>query len=178
MFEALRGLRDAVAPESGSLGVAQQPGNKEQNTEAPDTDDLWHAYKMEDPDVVRLVQNSQKKSNSPVRKLKTREEFIRWHAKMEMEKDTELVMKLASTVLEKSAEIDRQLDEELPGMDRTRAQQMEYMEDLIKQNQEAASALQQAYDAAKEKRDLCRKFIKDKTSEALGIEEDNDLDLA
>ena len=183
MFEALRGLRDAVAPESGNLGTSvqqqqqQQQGNNGEKTdhpETPDTDELWHLYKAGDPEVIRLVQSSNKNGN-PI-KLANREDFVRWHAKMEMEKDTELVMQLASSVMDKSAEIDRMVDEEIPGMNRTRAQQMEYLEVLIKQNQEAAEVLQQAYDTALDRRNTCRKFIKDKTSEALGIEEDDEMD--
>jgi hypothetical protein len=177
MFEALRGLRDAVAPESGNLG-AQTNTNNDNNddTTEPDADELWHAYKAGDLEVVRMVQTSQRNSGSTL-KLTSREDFIRWHAKMEMEKDTELVMQLASTVLDKSAEIDRQVDEDMPGMNRTRAQQMEYLEQLITENREAASALQEAYETAREKRDSCRQFIKDKTSEALGIEEESDAQM-
>lgn len=194
MFEALRGLRDAVAPESGNLGASVQGNGNEKsdNSETPDTDELWHAYKAGDPEVIRQVQNSLKNngssahhsnannsnnSNNNNTKLTSREDFVRWHAKMEMEKDTELVMRLASTVLEKSSEIDRQVDEEVPGMNRTRAQQMEYLEELIQQNQQAAVALQEAYDTAKSRRDSCRQFIKDKTSAALGIEEDDEMDV-
>ena len=40
MFEALRGLRDAVAKESGNLGITQ---NTEQQQEEPDTDELLHS---------------------------------------------------------------------------------------------------------------------------------------
>ena len=173
MFEALRGLRDAVAPESGNLGSSSP--NNDSNNEQPDTDELWHAYKTGDPEVVRMVQTSLSKDQTinASLKLTSREDFVRWHAKMEMEKDTELVMKLASTVLEKSEAIDKQV-EALPGMQRTRAQQMEYLEKLIDSNQEAARELEEAYAAAKIKRDACRQFIEDKTSEALGIDEERE----
>lgn len=177
MFEALRGLRDAVAPESGSLGAASANSNGSNTAEQPDTDDLWHAYKAGDPEVIRMVQTSlakmAKKSGdtTPTLKLTSREDFIRWHAKMSMEKDTELVTKLSSKILEKSAAIDRQV-EALPGMHRTRAKQMEYLEQLIEANREAADELQEIFTKAREKRDSCRQFIKDKTSEALGIEEE------
>ena len=39
MFEALRGLRDAVAPESGNLG---NPGNNASNENSePDFEEFW-----------------------------------------------------------------------------------------------------------------------------------------
>ena len=47
MFEALRGLRDAVAPESGNLGgnnAAAANGNGESSSE-PDFDEFWHSYR-------------------------------------------------------------------------------------------------------------------------------------
>ena len=46
MFEALRGLRDAVAPESGNLGGnnAAANGNGDSSSE-PDFDEFWHSYR-------------------------------------------------------------------------------------------------------------------------------------
>jgi hypothetical protein len=174
MFEALRGLRDAVAPSSSSTQASDNNNNNDNHgvasnsSEPPDTDELWQAYKAGDTEVVRLVT-----MNGPL-KITSRDEFIRWHAKMEMDKDTELVMKLASAVLAKSADIDRQV-QALPGMQRTRTQQMEYMEQLIAANQVAARELQETYDSGKQKRDACRQFIKDRTGEALGIEEEREV---
>jgi Subunit 21 of Mediator complex len=121
MFEALRGLRDAVAPESGNLG-----GNVSNSASA----------------------ESQKSS----------------------EMDAELVKKLAGIVLEKSANIDDRVSN-LPGMHRTREQQMAYIEELLHENQVVSDRLQQAYDNASQRRALVRKFVKDFTCEALGIEE-------
>ena len=72
MFEALRGLRDAVAPESGNLGPAQNTTNNnnptntnaaEQSTSTsasshptnyPDAEELWQAYRVGDPSVAAL----------------------------------------------------------------------------------------------------------------------------
>lgn len=179
MFEALRGLRDAVAPESGNLGgqnnLNTTNGNDE-NMVTPDTDELWQAYKASDPDVLRLVESHRNKNDLPL-KITTREDFIRWHAKMEMEKDTELVMKSASTVLLKSAQIDKQVDEEMPGIHRTRDEQMQQIERLIQLNSEAAENLQSTYAVAREKRDACRRFIKVATAEALGVNEETEIDV-
>jgi hypothetical protein len=64
---------------------------------------------------------------TPPQKL---EDFVRIHVRVEKEKDAELVGKLTSTVLEKSADIDERVSA-LPGMQRMRAEQREYIEELI-----------------------------------------------
>lgn len=161
MFEALRGLRDAVAPESGNLGG----GGTGENSGEPDFDDFYNNYRNGDPTAVSLVQKANG-GKVPQR----REDFIRLHAKIEMEKDTELVTKLAGTVLEKSDQINERVSS-LPGMHRTRDQQMKYIEELLEKNQKAASELEEHYAAAKERRDKVRTFIRDNTCKALGIEE-------
>lgn len=161
MFDALRQLRDAVAPESGNLGSSNN--NKSDDTEhALDTDELWKAYKAKDPDVVAMV---------PASEINTREDFVRWHAKQEMDKDTELVMQLASTVLEKSRAIDQQVQS--LAMDRTREQQKEYIAQLMQENVQVAGELQKAYEDARKQRDACRTFLRENTCRALGIEEDD-----
>jgi hypothetical protein len=171
MFEALRRLRDAVAPESGNLGAGQQiqdPEHHQQqqaSTGEPDTDELWNLYRSGDIDVVAKVHRAS--NGAPVQR---REEFVRVHAKMEMEKDAELVAKLASSVLQKSAEIDRLVDS-LPGMSRTRDEQMKIIEGLISLNLEAARDLEEAHRDAVERRASCRDFIQRHTCEALGIDE-------
>ena len=165
MFEALRGLRDAVAPESGNLG-----GNAANESSEPDMEDQWHAYKNGDPEITAKI----KKVNAGVAPQK-REDFIRLHAKMEMEKDVELVMKLAGTVLEKSSQIDAQVDA-LPGMQRTRAEQMKLIEELLEANQKASQDLEAVYATAKERRDSCRTYIRENACQALGIEEEEEAD--
>mmetsp|Transcript_16949 Transcript_16949/g.31357 ORF Transcript_16949/g.31357 Transcript_16949/m.31357 type:complete len:228 (-) Transcript_16949:52-735(-) len=177
MFEALRGLRDAVAPESGNLGGGQEsaqnsnnnnsstPNNNNNENSENDFEEFWQSYRNGDPEIVALVQ---KVSPAPPKK---REDYIRIHAKVEMEKDTELVKKLAETVLEKSADIDRRVSK-LPGMHRTRAEQMKYIEGLLEKNCQAASKLEETYQIAQERRDRVRKFVRDHTCEALGILED------
>lgn len=169
MFEALRGLRDAVAPESGNLGgnAGNNAGNENNETSEQDFEDFWHSYRNGDPDVVAAVR---KVTATPPQK---REDFIRIHAKIEMEKDAELVKKLASTVLDKSANIDERVSN-LPGLHRTRSEQMAYIEELLKKNKEAADKLQTAYESAAQRRGSVRKFVKDNTCAALGIVEDTD----
>lgn len=158
MFEALRGLRDAVAPESGNLGGASS------DTAEPDLDELWAAYRSGDAAIVAQM-------TGDGARVTKREDFVRLHAKMEMEKDTELVMKLAAVVLAKSAEIDRHVDT-LPGMQRTREEQMKRIQELIVANRESAEQLEAAYADARTKRDQCRDFIRHHTCQALGIEGD------
>jgi hypothetical protein len=182
MFEALRGLRDAVAPESGNLGgnannnPVVNSGANSINTSSsssllpePDIsiDDLWHAYRSGEDRVFTAMIT---KVNSGV-VVQKRDDFVRLHAKMEMEKDTELVFRLAGTVLAKSNEIDQKVDA-LPGMHRTSAEQMKYIEDMLEMNLLAAVELEAAYSAARERRNACRAFIRDSTCQALGIEED------
>jgi Subunit 21 of Mediator complex len=167
MFEALRRLRDAVAPESGNLGVnsSAAPAGDQSTSAEPDMDELWHLYRSGDKDVVAKIHNVT--NNVAITK---REDFVRIHAKMEMEKDTELVAKLAESVLEKSDQIDEMVDS-LPGMSRTREEQMKIIEGLISLNQQAARDLEQAHRTASERRVSCRDFIQQHTCEALGIYE-------
>ena len=102
-----------------------------------------------------------------------REDFNRVYAKIESLKDATLVKRLAGTVLEKSADIDERVSA-LPGMDRTRTQQMEYIEELLKINQEVAEKLEETFARAKQRRDHVRSFVKDNTCTALAILEDTD----
>ena len=111
MFEALRGLRDAVAPESGNLGGnANANNNSGESSGGDDFEEFWGLYRSGDPATVALV-NKTSGGVPPTR----REDMIRIHGRIEMEKDVELVTKLAGTVLEKSDEINERVSS-LPGM--------------------------------------------------------------
>ena len=167
MFEALRGLRDAVAPESGNLGgnSGNTAGTDTTENADADFDEFWQSYRNGDPETVAMVRKI-----TPATPQK-REDFIRIHAKIEMEKDAELVKKLAGTVLEKSLQIDERVST-LPGMHRTRQVQMEFIEELLKKNAEAADKLQKVYEEASQRRDQVRQFVKNNTCAALGIQEE------
>jgi hypothetical protein len=177
MFEAFRGLRDAVAPESGNLGGNvgnNNNGNNNNNNtnnngedQADSFDEFFQSYQNGDPETLAAVQ---KITSTLPRK---REDFIRIHAKLEMQKDSELVKKLATTLLDKSADIDERVAA-LPGMHRTRAEQMEYIQELLTKNQQVAQKLEGAYQQAQERRDSVRKFVRENTCAALGIVEDKD----
>jgi Subunit 21 of Mediator complex len=163
MFEALRGLRDAVAPESGNLGGNNNASSGESSE--PDFEEFWGNYRSGDAATVALV-NKVSGSMPPQR----REDMARIHARIEMEKDAELVTKLASDVLEKSDKINERVSS-LPGMERTRTQQMECIAKLLQHNKEAAADLEEHYAVAKERRDQVRQFVRDNTCKALGIVE-------
>lgn len=66
MFEALRGLRDAVAPESGNLGGGANNNNNNNNSNEgnnnnnntntePDVEELWSLYRTGDRDVTDMI---------------------------------------------------------------------------------------------------------------------------
>ena len=173
MFEALRGLRDAVAPESGNLGGQANNnntsgGNNNNNNETTsenDFEDFIQAYKDKDPVVLEKIQKYS--TTSP----KKQSDFAKIHARIEMEKDAELVKKLAQDVLQKSADIDRRVSA-LPGMERTRTEQMKLIETLLEQNREATEQLEETYKVAEQRREQVRTFVRDHTCEALGILED------
>jgi hypothetical protein len=192
MFEALRGLRDAVAPESGNLAGENNPdaaaaannnnGNNgnaanESNT-APDMDEMWQAYLSGDLAMVQLMQTIVASTSTATAKAtlpKRRDDFIRLYTQMEMDKDTELVMKLAGTIQEKSYQIDKRCQDYLTvERCRTREQQMARIQELLILNQGVVAELEGAYLSAKERRDVCRSFIRDNTCAALGIEQVND----
>jgi hypothetical protein len=162
MFEALRGLRDAVAPESGNLG-----GNTDSNgAQDQSVDALWQRYCQRDETALELVRKYN--DNKAIGKY---DDFIKFYERYEFEKDSQLVETLAAAVLEKSHQIDRQV-EGLPGMHRTRTQQMEYIKSLIEQNSAVMSELEETYQTAKARRDACRAFVHKYTSFALGIVEE------
>lgn len=165
MFEALRGLRDAVAPESGNLGGNNAATDGSNDSSEPDFEDFWSSYRSGDKETVALV--NKVSGGVPPKK---REDYIRIHGRIEMEKDAELVTKLASIVLDKSDEVNERVSS-LPGMQRTRSEQMEYIEKLLGQNKQAAEKLEERHTSAKDKRDQVRQFIRENTCKALGIVE-------
>jgi hypothetical protein len=198
MFEALRGLRDAVAPESGNLGVVANDamnnngnintavaggggggglaGNTNNNNNSKDVEELYRLYCNGDEDVVALVNDpkfslsldkNNRKQQPPLRQLS---DFVKWHEHMEQVKDAELVERLAAAVLEKSNEIDYAVDHKLPGMHRTRTEQMDHLRKLIEENAAVAKDLGEAYKKAQVRRDQCRSFIIENTGLALGID--------
>lgn len=162
MFEALRGLRDAVAPESGNVAATHGDNSD------PDFEEFYQSFRNGDKETVDIVL----KASGGVAPT-ARVDFIRIHAKIEMTKDVELVARLASTVLQKSADVDARVSA-LPGMNRTRTEQMKRIETLMAQNQKIMKELDEQYALAKERRDQVRTLLRERTGEALGIEDVGD----
>lgn len=96
LFEALRELRDAVSPESH-----QDPEEYEKVISQEDMgfDDFILAINRNDPFAMELLKASDGKP--PM----NREEYLKLRAKIEMQKHSELIPKLASNVLSRSAAI-------------------------------------------------------------------------
>ena len=194
MFEALRGLRDAVAPESGNLGDNNNNvGNDEngdsnnitsaagrnvanaQQQQHPDLEELWQLYRQGDEGARQLIQSAIVQfdiAKFPTGQMpQTRDQVAQIHAKMEQSRDTELVLKLAKTVLDKSRWIDCQVDQHIPGMHRTIAMQQQRIHQLLNENAAIAQDLQAACDTALQKRNACRFFVQSNTCQALDIED-------
>ena len=161
MFEALRGLRDAVAPESGNLTAEQQS----EATSGPDLEEFWQSYRNNEVDTVAAV----RRLGGGIEPQK-REDYVRIFRLFEREKDAELVARLAKTVLQKSLEVDDRVSS-ISGMDRTRTQQLERIEELLQQNRKYENELSEMHELAKQHRERIRKAIQEQTCEALGIEE-------
>ena len=176
LFEALRGLRDAVSPE------ASQNNNNGEGSSTPaatleaerrsvidredmDYEDFLIAYSKDDPFALELIKTADGK---PPR---NREEYAKLRAKNDMKKHAELVPKLAENVLSKSAAVD-DLIATLPGMQRTKAEQMARIQELLDQNQRKEEDLQLAYSEAEKKRNELRSVLQRVTCKALNIQEE------
>lgn len=209
MFEALRGLRDAVSPESGNLLIQSNQNNNNQNQNrninTNDVDELWYEYNQYNPIIIESMksyineyQETKMKSSSNTNKkqsqqrsssLLKRDEFLKLYKQMEHDKDYILVQKLANDVIQKSLQIDIALDDDdnndvnevnnennikriIPGMNRTKNEQLLYIESLIQQNHIASNELQQMYHIVQEKQKQCRIHINSNTSQLLNINEE------
>lgn len=160
MFEALRGLRDAVAPESGNSTAATN------NNSAPDFEEFWQNYRNGDEETVAAVLRH---GVAPQK----REDYIRVYQSVERERDAELVATLATRVLEKSADV-QHLVSNVTGMDRTRTQQMARIQELLEMNRVMEMELKEAHALALRKRSEVRASLQKQTCQALGIEECRD----
>ena len=88
----------------------------------------------------------------------------------EHQRDVQTTSGLADDILAKSREVD-DLVANLPGMDRTRDQQLSRIKELIASNHAVSRELDEAYVTAKEKRERVRNALEESTCLALGIEE-------
>lgn len=180
LFEGLRGLRDAVAPDS-----AYQPPPVHQHQSAedigevlsgptsnitattpdfePEYDDFLVAYCKDEPYTLELIS---KNGGKPPR---TREEYQALRSKLEVDKHQALVSKLAGEILGKSAAVD-DLVANLPGMKKTKTQQMEQILRLVEENIEADKKLEVAYERAEKRRNEVRSALQTVTCSMLGVE--------
>ena len=173
LFEALRGLRDHTAPDS--VGPAPAPTSADgahtataatnaSQSDEPDYEDFLVAYHNKEPHAVAVVKQAGGKPP------KSREEYVRLLARMEMESDVSLVTRLAGDILAKSQEVDDLVDG-LPGMDRNKDEQMAVIERLIQENRLVDQELEMKYQEAERKRDEVRATLREVTCSALDIEE-------
>ena len=183
MFEALRGLRDAVAPESGNLGnsmnrnvvaAQQQPSSAGPRDDPPPPttttpEELWMLYQAGDESARQQLTDA---SAVPPSALVNQAAWIEWCTTVERKKDAALVETLAQAVLRQSAAIDTAVDQFTARCCyRTRTEQWQYLQELMQLNAQAAEKLEEAYAQALERRNQCRQFVLENTSRALGIEE-------
>mmetsp|Transcript_25440 Transcript_25440/g.53606 ORF Transcript_25440/g.53606 Transcript_25440/m.53606 type:complete len:151 (-) Transcript_25440:849-1301(-) len=95
LFEALRGLRDAVAPESGNLGGVQQGNNNindgfnnsPTDSSENDFEEFCLSYQNGDPETKALV--IKHATTAPTRE----KDFRQIHEKIQEQKDDDLVKK-------------------------------------------------------------------------------------
>lgn len=190
LFEALRGLRDAAAPESAfqvqttesdppsmdAVTSAQSDschnthGNTTRSTglnRDPDYEDFLLAYHHKEPLALDLISKTGEKVP------KSREEYIKFRAKVQKEKDQSLVSKLSKDILDKSHDIS-ELVSNLPGMHRTKAQQMKRISELLDENNSLEQELKDVHKEATMKRDQIRTMLQKVTCSALGIVDEED----
>jgi len=197
LFESLRGLRDAVAPQvafdpnsaNASAGTAiQQNGENNTRVELGKKSDplsfsdygeyLATTIKNLQPGGSNLAgrrnplegeenDDDDKILAAPLR----RDEYIKLVANAERDEDTDLVKRLASTVLEKSQAVDESVLN-LPGMGRTKCEQMTLIGRLLEENRETECELAKALAEAANLKNEVRSLLRETTSKALGIEEE------
>jgi len=178
LFEALRGLRDSVAPESTNNNGNVDEGNENPNIggsgstiprKSPidfdmDYDDFLLAYNRDDPVAIEFIAMA---DNKPP---KTRDEYTKLRAKFAIKRASELMSRLSDNILNKSAAV-HDLVASLPN--RTKAEQMQRISELIEENKKAEEGLQEAYVQAEMRRNKLRTVLDEVTCKSLGILEES-----
>lgn len=189
LFEALRALRNAVAPETvasvnnsepqaksqeegnntfdslQSKTSAQGSGRSAVDYEDMDYDDFLMAYHEDDPFALELIKIADGKPP------KSREEYVKLRAMNEMKIAMNVTKAQAENILSKSAALD-DLVAALPGMHRTKDEQMERIQELLDENAKVDEELRLAYKEAENKRNEIRLALQRVTCKALCIEEE------
>jgi len=183
LFEALRGLRDAVAPESSRVDT-EEPGDPnaqphlsgDTGERAPpqrsaidykdmDYDDFLMAYHNDEPYALELIRSADGKPP------KTRAEYKKSRGMNEMKIAMNVTKTHAEKILSKSALVDN-LVSALPGMHRTKEQQMQRIQELLELNARHEKELMTAYQEATRKRIEIRSELELVTCKALGISQE------
>ena len=183
----MRGLREAVAPTATEADDANtNTNNNNTNTNNndsnapkarnplhpdadPDYDDFLIAYHNDEEWALELASAA---GNAGGKVPKNREEYVKLRAKLEMTKHSELVPKLAQNILRTSAQVE-ELVGALPGMERSREEQFDRIQILLKENLVVKKDLKETYALAEERRNEVKSKLRDVTCRALGIEEDD-----
>ena len=129
-----------------------------------DYDDFLLAYYRDDPAALEFIAMA---NNKPP---KTRDEYNKLRSKFACIKASELMSKLAGNILNKSAAV-HDLVESLP--DRTKAEQMARISELIEQNRKAEDELQDTFTKAEARRNNLRSVLDRVTCKSLGISEES-----
>ncbi len=176
LFEALRGLRDSVAPEStNNDNVDESNENSNVGGSGPvprkspidldmDYEDFLLAYNRDDPVALEFIAMA---DNKPP---KSRDEYTKLRAKFAHKRASELMTKLSENILNKSAAV-HDLVASLPN--RTKAEQMKRISELIEENKKAEEGLQDAYLQAEIRRNKLRSVLDQVTCKSLGILEES-----
>ena len=167
LFEALRGIRDATAPEAlvGEAANTNTAKGGGSNQDEADFDDFLIAYHNQEPHALEVAQ---KAGGKPPQ---SKEEYLKVLARMDFESDVGTAQRLAMEILEKSREVEELVDH-LPGMGRSKAEQMERIATLIEENRAIDRQLEEKHREASEKRDEVRAMLREVTCSSLGIEEE------
>ena len=169
MFEALRGLRDAIAPESGSLGSngAATTNQSNSNHQTSVSSRVEDDHRL----VQQLVDNVFEKSSIIDQMLSCSSSSTNSNHPIENEIESlqQPPVSETTTTNNKTSD-DTTSDNEnkntknpkyvLPGLyNRTRDEQMKYIEVLIQQNNDVIKELQLVYNEAKQQQETCRQYI-------------------
>ncbi len=186
LFEALRGIRDATSPEAlvggddgknnttggtsaaaDSAFSASASNNSHSQSDEPDYDDFLVAYHNKQPHALEVARKGPggKPPQSP-------EEYLRVLARMDFESDVNTAQRLAAEILDRSREVEGGLVDDLPGMGRSREEQMAVIAKLIEEDRAIDERLQERHREATVRRDEVRTMLRELTSSALGIEEE------
>ena len=171
LFEALRGIRDATAPEALVAGDATSTNTNgakvgsTRNQDEADFDDFLIAYHNQEPHALEVAQ---KAGGKPPQ---SKEEYLKILARMDFESDIGTAQRLAGEILDKSREVE-ELGDHLPGMERSKEEQMDKIATLIEENRTIDRQLEEKHREASEKRDEVRTMLREVTCSTLGIEEE------